>query len=132
MVISHAEAERVVAGAKAKALEMGFPFSIAVVDPRGDLVALLRLDGARWTSPHAAWGKAAFSATFGVPSADWNERALGATMRSIMQVTDGHFIPQQGALPIKRGDEVIGAVGVSGSGQSANDDEVAQAGIDAL
>ena len=131
MALTLAEAEKLIEAAKSKAREMGVRVSIAVVDPRGDLMALTRLDGGRWTTPHVAWGKAAASATYGVPSADLAERANSPVMRSMMQIQGGYFVHQQGALPIKRDDAVIGAVGVSG-GTSQQDEEIAAAGIAAL
>ena len=42
MVITLAEAEQILQAAKAKASEMGVIVAIAVVDPRGDLVAMVR------------------------------------------------------------------------------------------
>ena len=46
-----AEAEAILAGAKAKVLEMGVNMSISVVDPRGDLITMMRTDGASWRTP---------------------------------------------------------------------------------
>ena len=131
MSMTLAEAERMVQTAKAKAVEMGVKVSIAVVDPRGDLVALVRLDGTRWTTPPIAWGKAVASATYGVASGDLTERANSPVMRTVAQIASGYFVPQQGALPIRRGDELIGAMGVSG-GASQEDEDIARAGIAAL
>jgi uncharacterized protein GlcG (DUF336 family) len=48
-----------------------------------------------------------------------------------MLMEEGQIIPQQGALPIKRGNELLGAIGVSGA-KSEEDEEVARAGIGAL
>jgi uncharacterized protein GlcG (DUF336 family) len=42
----------------------------------------------------------------------------------------GHFIPGQGALPVFRGGEIIGAVGGSG-GTAQEDEDCARAGIEA-
>ncbi len=41
-----AEAEQVLQAAKSKVFEMGAKMSVSVVDPRGDLIAMLRTDGA--------------------------------------------------------------------------------------
>ena len=71
------------------------------------------------------------SAAFGVPSADLTERANNPVMRALMQMEDGQLIPQQGAVPIKRGNELIGAIGVSGA-SSQEDEEIARAGLAAL
>ena len=49
--------------AKAKAMQIN-PCCIAILDPRGDLVALSRMDGALWRSVPISQGKAAASAAF--------------------------------------------------------------------
>ena len=41
-----AEAEQILAAAKAKVLSMGANMSVSVVDPRGDLITMCRTDGA--------------------------------------------------------------------------------------
>jgi len=131
MSLTTEEAERILQAAKAKAGEMGVRVSIAIVDPMGELLALIRQDGARWPTARVSQGKAFASVTYGVPSADLAERAERPIMRSVMQQVGGRLIPAQGALPIKRGDEVIAAVGVSG-GTSQQDEEIAAAGIQAM
>ena len=52
------EAEAILAGAKAKVLEMGVNMSISVVDPRGDLITMMRTDGASWRTPPISRAKA--------------------------------------------------------------------------
>ena len=131
MVITLVEAEQILQAAKAKAADMGVIVAIAVVDPRGDLVAMVRMDGALWGTAPVARGKAFASVAYGVPSADLMERADPPVMRALITMEQGELIPQQGALPIKRGDAVIGAVGVSGAA-AHEDEEIARAGIAAL
>jgi len=126
-----ADAERVLQAAKAMAQEMGLKVGISVVDPRGDLVCMLRLDGAPWRTPIVSRGKAQASACFGVPSGQLTDRSMTPVMRAMMHFEGGGFIPGQGALPILRGGELIGAIGVSG-GTSQQDEDVAQAGLKAL
>ena len=46
-----AEAEQILAAAKAKVLDMGAKMSVSVVDPRGDLIVMFRTDGASWRTP---------------------------------------------------------------------------------
>ena len=41
-----AEAEQILVAAKAKVQSMGAKMSVSVVDPRGDLIAMFRTDGA--------------------------------------------------------------------------------------
>jgi uncharacterized protein GlcG (DUF336 family) len=130
-MLNMAEAERILQAAKKKALEMGVKVGIAVVDARGDLVAMIRLDDALWRTAPISRGKAYASVAFGVPSADLMERANNPVMRALMHMEDGQIIPQQGAVPIKRGNDLIGAIGVSGA-SSQEDEEVARAGLAAL
>ncbi|MCY3638118.1 MAG: heme-binding protein, partial [Chloroflexi bacterium] len=59
-----ADAESVIAGARAKMEEMGVKLTISVVDGRGDLIALARVDGASWRTPYISQGKAVASATW--------------------------------------------------------------------
>ena len=131
MALTLAEVERMLQAAKKKALDMDVIVGISIVDARGDLLAALRLDGAIWRTMPVSRGKAYASAAFGVPSAELSERANNPVMRALMQMEDGLIIPQQGALPIKRGTQLIGAIGVSGA-RSEEDEEVARAGIGAL
>ena len=100
------EAERILQAAKAKALEMGVKLSISVVDARGDLKCMVRMDGAPWRTPYVSRGKARASACFGLPSGDLTDRAATPVMRAVMEVERGEFVPGQGALPIHRGGEL--------------------------
>jgi uncharacterized protein GlcG (DUF336 family) len=52
------------------AVELGKPMTFAVVDAGGHLVALHRMDGARFITAEIATGKAYTSAAWGVPSAE--------------------------------------------------------------
>lgn len=131
MAITLAEAERILQAAKKKAQEMGVKVGIAVVDPRGDLITMVRLDEALWRTAPVSRGKAFASAAFGVPSGELTERANNPVMRALQQMEGGFIIPQQGAVPIKRGNELIGAIGVSGA-TSQQDEEIARAGANAL
>lgn len=125
------EAAIIVNAARDKAKEIGIPMSIAVVDPHGDLVAFQRMDGATLRSGFVSQGKAVASVHFGRSSAELSRVADSPIGRSLTLALGGRFIPSQGALPILNGQEVRGAVGVSG-GPSQQDEEVAQAGLNAL
>ena len=124
------EAERVLAGAKKHALSIGFKGSVSVVDPRGDLLTMFRLDGGMWRTPRISRAKAVSSACFGQPSKDLEDRAQTPVMRGVMAMEEGHMIPGIGALPVYRGGELIGAVGGSG-GTGQQDEDCARAGIEA-
>lgn len=131
MALTADAAEKALQAAKAKATELDARATIAIVDARGDLVALLRLDGARWYTPGIAQGKAMASATFGRPSGEMSERADSPVMRSMLLMNDGRMVLGQGAVPIMDEGAIQGAIGVSG-GTAQQDEDIAQAGVDAI
>ena len=131
MAIKLADAERIVQAAQKKAREMGLKVVISVVDLRGDLVSMSRMDGAPYRSIAVSKGKAFASVEYGVPSAKLGERANNPVMRAMMIAERGLFVPQQGAVPIRQGEELLGAIGVSGA-SSQDDETVALAALEAL
>ncbi len=124
-------AERALSAAKDKALEMGVKVAIGVVDARGDLWAMLRLDGSRWTTSEVCRGKAFAAATFGRPSGELVANADNPVFRSVVMMQGGRLIPAQGAVPLIVDEEVVGGVGVSGAA-SSEDEEIAKAGAAAI
>ena len=126
-----AEAEQILAAAKAKVLDMGAKMSVSVVDPRGDLITMFRIDGASWRTPPISRAKAVAASCFGRPSGELTENAQAPVFRGLMAMEGGHMIPGQGALPVYRDGELIGAVGGSG-GTAQQDEDAARAGIEAL
>ena len=114
-----AEAETILAAAKAKVQQMGAKMSISVVDPRGDLVTMFRGDGASWRPPPISRAKANSSACFGRISGELTENALAPEFRGLMAMEGGHMIPGQGALPVFKNGELVGGVGGSGTGSGA-------------
>jgi len=117
-VVDDAGADAAIAAAKAKAAELGSRVVIAVVDPHGELIQLQRTPGAQIASSRVAVDKARTAAIFVRPSREMEE-----------QVTDGRLgaLALQGAscliggIPLKVGDEVVGAVGTSG--ETPDEDE---------
>ncbi len=126
-----AEAEQILQAAKSKVLEMGAKMSVSVVDPRGDLIAMFRTDGASWRTPAISRAKAVAAACFGRASGELTDNALSPVFRGLMAMEGGHMIPGQGALPVYRDGEVVGAVGGSG-GTSQEDEDAALAGIESI
>ncbi len=124
-----AEGEAILAGAKAKVLEMGVSMSISVVDPRGDLITMMRTDGASWRTPPISRAKAVAASCFGRASGELTENALAPVFRGLMAMEGGHMIPGQGALPVYRDGVLVGAVGGSG-GTAQEDEDAALAGIE--
>ena len=106
----------------------GFRVSAAVVGRNGEILVHLRGDG---TGPHTmdnSFKKAYTSLTFRIPSGEMEER-LKANPQMGAQYLPG-FTTARGALPIKIGDEVVGAVGVSGAPGGEKDEACVKVGID--
>jgi len=125
--ISLEMAQSIANGAMAKGKELGFKVSVVVVDRAGLPIVMLRGDGAGLHTPEGADRKAYTARTFRAPSADFVKRMQNdpASVGS-MQYT--RVLALSGGLPIRVDDDVVGAVGVSGS--PGRDDECSQAGIE--
>jgi uncharacterized protein GlcG (DUF336 family) len=123
-------AERILAGARAKAGEMKTPMSFAVVDAGGYLIALVRMDGAGLLTPSIATSKAYTAAVFRRTSAELGKIAETRPQffASIVNIGPVPLIAGGGGLPIRQGGEVVGGIGASG-GTPDQDVECAQAGL---
>ncbi len=131
MVLTLEEANRIARGAMAKAEELDVKVSVAVCDAGGRLIALQRMDNARWAGVLGSQGKAMSSAAFGRPSGELTERADHPTLRGIVAAEGGHMFLGQGAVPIVRDGVVEGACGVGGA-TAQQDEDCARAGVDRL
>ena len=130
MPLTLKQAQEVIAGAHAKASELGVRATVAVVDEGGLLIALGRMDGAPPVSPQVAEAKAVGAAMLHRDGASLAE--LAKDRPGFFSVVDRlvrtPIVPGLGSMLIKRGDVVLGAVGVSG-GRPDQDVEIAQAGL---
>ena len=113
--------------AEAALAECGVNTSVAVVDRAGRLRVFLQADRANPHNIELARRKAYTARTFGRSSAEWAKRTTEmpeiAAQRELADV-----IALRGGVPIKVGNETIGAVGVSGS-SSEGDEKCAMAGV---
>jgi len=125
--ISLALAQSIAQAALEKCQSLGFKVSVAVVDRAGLQVVLLRGDEAGLHTPEGADRKAYTARTFSSPSADFVKR-LKDRPDTVGSLQYTRVLALAGGLPIKVGNEVIGAVGISGS--PGQDDVCAQAGLD--
>jgi uncharacterized protein GlcG (DUF336 family) len=122
-----ATAQTIAQAALAQCESMGFKVSVAVVDRGGLMIVMLRGDGAGLHTPEGAERKAYTARTFSQPSADFVKR-LSDRPDTVGSRQYTRVLALGGGLPIKAGNEVVGAVGVSGS--PGKDDVCSQAGID--
>jgi uncharacterized protein GlcG (DUF336 family) len=102
--------------------------SVTVVGRDGQVIVLLRGDN---SSPHTVENsqrKAYTARTFRIPSGVFANRVKENPTTGAVHLSG--VVAAQGALPIKVGDDVIGAVGVSGSPGGDKDEVCAKAGID--
>lgn len=117
--------------ALAKCRADGNHVTVTVVDRDGLIKIAFRDDGA---SPHTittSQRKAFTSVTFRQPSAQWAHRVLTDPAVAGLKDTAG-TIALGGGVPIKAGNEVVGAIGVSGSPGGDKDEACANAGIAAV
>ena len=121
--ISADGAGRALAAAVVEARRQGWAVSIAVVDPAGELVAFVRMDGAAYSSVAIAQAKARTAARFRRPTRSLDS-SLTAGRLAILGLEGA--TPVEGGVPIVVNGEVVGAVGVSGV-TSAQDAQVARA-----
>lgn len=126
------DAQILIAGAQAKAVEIGVPMCIAITDDSGQLMAFKRMDGGKVTSTTIAMDKA-FTAA-GAKKATHEYGALsqpGNPTYGIDSAIGGRLMIVGGGLPVIVDGDVVGGIGLS-SGSPAQDMECAQAGIDKL
>jgi glc operon protein GlcG len=106
--------------------------TIAIVDAGGALMLLERLDGTFAASAAVSEGKARTAALFGKPTRVF-EDAVNHGRTAMVTVTGvTGFTPLQGGVPIEAGGRLVAAIGVSGAASAAQDDEIAQAAVDAF
>jgi uncharacterized protein GlcG (DUF336 family) len=125
-------ARAVVDAARAKADEIGVPMNIAVVDEGNNLTAFSRMDGAWLGSIDIAQNKAYTARSFDMSTKDLAPLCQpDQPLFGINASNQGRLIIFAGGIPLTSGDEVVGAVGVSG-GSVEQDHEVAEAGVAAF
>lgn len=116
-----------------KAKELGVNVTTVVVDEHGTLVALSKMDSAFYISPKFAKMKAYTSALLGLPSGDIAEYAAeGKPYFGINAAFSHELITLAGGLPVKKGEKVVGGVGVGGSLDVTDDVKCAEAALEAF
>jgi len=128
--LSHDMALAVAEGAMQGCLAKGYATSAVVVDRDGETLVAMRGDGAGPHTLENARRKAYTANTFKMPTADYAKKLLDPNSVAHQQVTLPSIIAIDGGVPIKVGNDVIGAAGVSGS--PGIDSECVNAGIEKI
>jgi uncharacterized protein GlcG (DUF336 family) len=131
-MVSLADARRIIAAAERKATEIGQPMNIAVADAGGNLIAHVRMDGAWIGSIDISIKKAWTARAFDIETQKLAELSQsGDEFFGIHASNQGRVMVFAGGVPIKKGEKVVGAIGVSG-GMGKQDQAVAEAGAAAF
>jgi uncharacterized protein GlcG (DUF336 family) len=117
-----------------KAEEMKVPISVAVVGPEGHLIALERMDNAGFITPDTAKAKAFTVAAFrsmsprfpdGLVIQQWFKERNPQMLVNASVFTNGQVVASGGCAPVFKGNEMVGAYGISG-GTSHQDEVIAR------
>jgi glc operon protein GlcG len=117
-----------VTASEAKAKELNVEVTICIVDESGNLLFLEKEDGASLNTLEFAQKKARHAAAYGSPSKDAADTIKKGNVEALAYP---NFFPNQGGLPVKVDGQLLGGIAASGA-KSEIDEEIAQAGIDAL
>ena len=130
--LGHAEAQRAIEAIQAELVKRGKAAVIAVADAHGELISLLRIDGAPLPSIVIATNKAWTAARERKPS-----RELGQAARDpingfdMAYYGDARYIGWGGGVPVIIDGVVVGSVAVSGLPEQ-EDMELVQLGVAAI
>jgi len=106
----------------------GYNVSAHVLGRNGEVLVAMRGDE---TAPHTlenSFKKAYTSRAQRIPSGKFAENVKGNPNAGALHLSN--MVPAQGALPIMIGEDVIGAIGVSGAPGGDKDEACAKTGID--
>ena len=121
------DVKKIAAGAEAEAIKNSWNVAVAILDDGGHLLGFYRMDGATPANADIAIRKARTAALTRRTSKMWEDRVAGGRLSMLKMPV----LPVQGGLPIMASGECVGGIGVSGV-QSHEDEQIAQAGINAL
>jgi len=132
MNITLEQAEKIITAAKEKSIALNTKMNISVVDAGANLVAFARMDGAWLGSLDISLKKAKTARFFDMNTGIIGELSQPGGSLYNIEHSNGGLITFPGGVPIKNeNDEIIGAIGVSGS-TVENDHAVAEAGATIL
>ena len=136
--LSAAAAQEAARAAVEQCRKEGHRVTVTVLDHAARTRVVLRDDGANPHSLQHSLNKAYTALTYREPSGDYGKRAAANFPASAGALNLEKIATAAGGLPIRAGNDVVGAIGVSGSRGSPNapggasDTTCAQAGIDRI
>jgi glc operon protein GlcG len=122
-VLTLAGARAIASAAEGEAKRLNTTGAIAVVDDGGNLLYLVRIDNTFPAAAAVATDKARTAAIFRMPTRNL-EDAVKNGRTALVAVTE--MTPLAGGVPIVVDGQVVGAVGVSGAANAAQDEELAK------
>lgn len=126
------DAELLVAVARTAAEAAGVTVSVSVLDAGGHLLAFRRDDRAVLISGETSTRKAFTALQLNAPTADLVDAVQpGGPFHTLPTALDRPLLFIAGGLPVRRGDRLVGAIGVGG-GAPEQDHRFAAAALDAL
>jgi glc operon protein GlcG len=130
--LGQAEAQKAILAIQTEMSKRGKTVVIAVVDPHGELIALLRMDGAPLPAITIAANKAFTAARKQEPTRDIGQRARDPQIGFDMAFNgDIRYVGWGGGVPVRVDGQIVGAVAVSGLAES-EDMEAAAIGVKAI
>lgn len=113
-------AKKIAAACEAEARKLEIQLVIAIVDSGGHLVLLQRDDDAQVGSVEIATLKARTAVLFRRNTKDFQDVVEGEGRLALLCIPNG--VPLDGGVLLKAGDEIIGAIGISGASDEADGD----------
>jgi uncharacterized protein GlcG (DUF336 family) len=130
--LSLADARRLIAAGEQKGRDLGIAYNLAVVDAGRALIAHARMDGAWLGSIDISIHKAWMARAFDMSTQDLATMAQsGKPLFGIHSTNHEKVVILAGGMPVKVGDQVVGAVGASG-GTVDQDEKVVEAAVAAF
>src|SRR5882724_8011804 len=106
-----------------------YPLGVAVVNSEGAPILVYIPDGSEASHTYTAIRKAYTTVKFKVPTSELTIRAAQDPHFAATIKADPNLIAFKGGIPLRAGDDIIGAIGVSGAEPGGHDEECANVGI---
>ena len=106
-----------------------YPLGVAVVNSEGAPILVYIPDGSEAAHTYTAIRKAYTTVKFKVPTSDLTIRAAQDPHFAATIKADPNLIAFKGGIPLKAGNDLIGAIGVSGAEPGGHDEECGMIGI---